>query len=257
MAFDCSPNRIKPLGVYTHLLCMNSKQEKTFANTGSIVAGLELQSGKVGNLTLCKTAVTHKLDCLKYCLRFTGMGLLPVVSKARLERTKLLKSDRLRFLSLLFDDLLALQCEAKKQGIPLAIRLNTFSDLPWLPVIKRFPDIQFFDYTKEKERYRRFLRGDLPSNYHLTFSASEIDRDHTLKGYLNQGGTVAVGFKLWRANGQLPKRYLGSPVIDGDTHDLRYTDPRGAIIGLRNKGKLSGKDTDFSRPVPILDSSVN
>jgi hypothetical protein len=185
------------------------------------------------------------------------MGFQPVVSKARLERTKLLKSDRLRFLSLLFDDLLVLQCEAEKQGVPLAIRLNTFSDLSWLPVIKRFPDIQFFDYTKEKERYRRFLQGDLPPNYYLTFSASEIDRDHTLKGYLSQGGTVAVVFKLWREFGSLPKRYLGSPVIDGDTHDLRYTDPKGSIIGLRNKGKLSGKDTDFSRALPILDSSGN
>ena len=29
---------------------------------------------------------------------------------------------------------------------------------------------------------------------------------------------------------------MGARVIDGDTHDLRFTDPQGVIVGLRFKG---------------------
>ena len=45
------------------------------------------------------------------------------------------------------------------------------------------------------------------------------------------GANVAVVF-----SDRLPKRWKGRRVINGDIHDLRFTDPGGVIIGLIAKG---------------------
>ena len=41
----------------------------------------------------------------------------------------------------------------------------------------------------------------------------------------------------------LPKTYLGFRVINGDSHDLRFLDPKGVIVGLSPKGNKAKKDT--------------
>ena len=41
---------------------------------------------------------------------------------------------------------------------------------------------------------------------------------------------------------KLPEEYLGYPVIDGDTTDLRFLDDTGVIVGLLAKGDAK-KDT--------------
>jgi hypothetical protein len=39
------------------------------------------------------------------------------------------------------------------------------------------------------------------------------------------------------------------PVLDGDMDDLRFTDPRGVIVGLRPRGKAKQDKTGFVRSV--------
>ena len=44
----------------------------------------------------------------------------------------------------------------------------------------------------------------------------------------------------------LPAEYAGYPVIDGDATDLRFTDPRGVIVGLLAKGRGRRDESGFA-----------
>lgn len=98
-----------------------------------------------------------------------------------------------------------------------------------------FPFVRFNDYTKTPKRMRRFLSGAMPSNYHLTFSRAE-DNASAVNDVIAAGGNVAVVFD------RLPNTWGGVRVIDGDTHDLRCTDPCGVIVGLTPKGRKAKRD---------------
>ena len=77
---------------------------------------------------------------------------------------------------------------------------------------------------------QRFLNGELPSNYHLTFSCSETN-EKIAKIVLQLGGNVAVVFR-----NQLPETWNGYKVINGDESDLRFLDKQGVVVGLIEKG---------------------
>jgi hypothetical protein len=106
---------------------------------------------------------------------------------------------------------------------------------PSLYVLFKF--VQFAEYTKHFGRMCNYLVGALPSNVSLTFSRSE-ENDAQCAEILNRGGNVAVVFRKI-----LPPAYLGFPVYDGDTTDLRHTDPVNVIVGLLAKGGKAKKDT--------------
>lgn len=123
-----------------------------------------------------------------------------------------------------------------------AVRLNGTSDKSWektFPaLINTYSNIQFYDYTKVFKRMLRYIDGDLPVNYHLTFSRSEVN-DAQCKKVLRAGGNVAVVFR-----GSLPDEWQGYPVYDADKHDLRFLDPFG-VGGLKAKGKAKHDTTGF------------
>jgi hypothetical protein len=105
-------------------------------------------------------------------------------------------------------------------------------------IIQSFPNITFYGYTKIPSAMERFVTGQYPDNYHLTFSRSESNEETAL-GFLARGANVAVVFdtKYSQSGKQpLPLWWKGFPVIDGDLTDLRFLDPCGAVIGLRAKG---------------------
>jgi hypothetical protein len=95
--------------------------------------------------------------------------------------------------------------------------------------------VQFVDYTKNPTRFTR----KLPSNYHLTLSRSETNEQACIDA-LARGINVAVIFASER-----PATWNSFPTIDGDAHDLRHLDPRGArgfVIALSPKGRKAKKD---------------
>ena len=113
-----------------------------------------------------------------------------------------------------------------------------FSDIAWeRHIIAEFPDIQFYDYTKNPRRVPATL-----SNYHLTFSRSETNEKDCVR-VLENGGNVAVTFADTSRNfvgnrsglQALPGRWKGFRVVDGDTSDLRFEDEQGVVVGLRLK----------------------
>jgi hypothetical protein len=106
-------------------------------------------------------------------------------------------------------------------------------------VIQVWESVQFYDYTKRFDRMASYLRGEMPRNYHLTFSRAETLRSaaDTLQ-VTEMGGNVAVVF----GGKALPESWNGLRVIDGTLTDLRFTDPHGVVVGLLAKGKAK-RDT--------------
>ena len=94
----------------------------------------------------------------------------------------------------------------------------------------KWPEIQFYDYTPNTPRMIQFLRGKLPSNYHLTFSRKE-NNQAAVETIAAMGGNVAVVFD------ELPNTYLGKTVVNGDETDVRFLDGKNVIVGLKAKGK--------------------
>ena len=111
-----------------------------------------------------------------------------------------------------------------------------------------FPDVQFYDYTKNIKRIPRNsgysdtigLYRKFPTNYHLTFSYSENTTDDKIKALISRETNVAVVFR-----NKLPKTWKGFEVINGDLHDLRFLDKRGVIVGISAKGKAKKDTTGF------------
>jgi hypothetical protein len=84
----------------------------------------------------------------------------------------------------------------------------------------------------------QYLQGELPANYHLTFSRKENNQAQC-DLILSMGGNVAVVFK------SVPKTWNGYEVIDGDETDLRFLDKKGVIVGLKAKGDGKKDKTGF------------
>jgi hypothetical protein len=167
------------------------------------------------------------------------------VRKSRITKAQQFMHRRDEYIAALVVQIMNLQRAASKQGLKLCVRLNGSSDIAWegirgnhqtLNIFERFPDIEFVDYTKNPLRFNR----PLPPNYHLTFSRSETNEAKCIE-LLAKGVNVAVVFASTK-----PTTWHGFNVIDGDKHDLRQLDPRGArgvVIALTPKGRRAKADT--------------
>lgn len=179
--------------------------------------------------------------CRQSCLAHTsGRMQFATHTRARDARTALYLENMELFTKRLCAEITLLETDALQAQMIPAVRLNGSSDLPWerlhLELFEQFPDVQFFDYTKLSHRVYRFMLGELPANYHLTFSVDGRMQKEA-SDILRRSGSVAAVF--WP---KLPETWWGFPVIDGDLHDARFLDPSGVIVGLRAKS-LARVDT--------------
>jgi len=184
--------------------------------------------------------------CSADCLNSAGRGAFNSVQKARREKTALFFKANASFLCNLAIDIQALQSKALKLGLRPVVRLNGTSDIAWeklklnsLNLMELFPQVAFYDYTKNPKRALDNAKGLHPKNYRIVFSRSETN-EADCKRVLEAKGNVAVVFRK-----TLPKRYLGKRVIVGDESDLRFLDPRGCVIGLTAKGKAKKSTSGF------------
>ena len=202
-----------------------------------------------GTINVCPHA---SKGCAVACLFTAGRGAMSPVRNARIAKTLAFVRDRAGFMATLAGDVAKLARKAEKAGMTPCVRLNGTSDLPWenIPCMKgmetfknimeAFPSIQFYDYTKNPNRVASYLAGEMPSNYHLTFSRSENNGKVALS-ILKSGGNVAMVF----SSDKLPPHFEGALVVNGDETDLRFLDPRGAIVGLKAKGKARKDQSGF------------
>jgi hypothetical protein len=205
--------------------------------------GIHLAPASLSGFNVCKDA---SAGCAASCLNTAGMGAFSNVQNARIEKTRLFFKDKAVFLSQLIKEITAAIKSAEKQSLTAVFRLNLTSDLPWekiklndKTVFQLFPQVMFYDYTKSPERMTAFLAGEMPKNYHLTFSKSETN-GAIAESILKSGGNVAMVFRK-----SLPAKWLGVDVINGDETDLRFLDGAGKIIGLVEKGKAKKDESGF------------
>jgi hypothetical protein len=208
---------------------------------------LYLSPGSLSGVNVCPFASD---GCLLSCLNLSGMGVFSNVQAARLKKTKLFLSDRKAFIELLKKDIQAHIKRSKKENMTPAVRLNGTSDIAWenekgfdgKNLMESFPFVQFYDYCKSPFRALKMAKGgQMPINYHLTFSRSESNQFWVDKMPINV--PIAMVFSTKKGE-SLPLEYQGRIVIDGDETDARFLDPifksgKGTIVGLRSKG--SGK----------------
>lgn len=178
--------------------------------------------------------------CIHGCLNTSGRGNMNSVQQARIRRTKLLFEDKQAYKEKLYDEISKFIRKSYRQKKKPAIRLNGTSDLDWTVL---FPDIfsfdcQFYDYTKSKVRYLKFLDGHL-ENYHFTFSRGKPEDDEFCLDVLRNGGNVAVVFH------NPPEKWKRFRCIDGDKHDLRFLDQKGKVVALKAKGRAKRDKTGF------------
>lgn len=214
----------------------------TFAGRGNVCAG-----ATAGCISGCLGLYAGRADILKAGEKTNA------VRDARIRRTEWFFDDASGFIAALSRDIAKHREWCHKHGKRPAVRLNGSSDIPWERVAPElfttFADVTFYDYSKLKPWKRR----ELPANYSLTHSFSGENLADCVEA-LGMGRNVAIVFRV-APSADLPE-FVGDvtgrshpladvPVIDGDTHDQRFLDPSGVVVGLRAKGKLKKQRTSF------------
>ena len=200
--------------------------EKTY-----VTAIMYLAPHKLSGVNVCPMA--EQAGCVEGCLNSAGMGKFSNVQKARIAKTAWFNLDPKGFIDALAKDVDRFANWAIRKGLVPVIRPNGTSDIRFerYGIIERFPELQWYDYTKLHNR-----KG-IPENYSLTWSYSGASKAYSdrLGDVIKSGMNAAAVFK--GPSKSLPRAYKGIPVIDGDKHDLRFLDPLGVIVGLKAKGK--------------------
>ncbi len=225
------------------ILTTSNTKIKKGETSGFKTAGIHLAPAKLSGYNTC-IAASH--GCAAACLNTAGMGSFSNVQASRIAKTKAFFEDRNAFMVSLIKEIKAMIKKCAKLNLTPAFRLNLTSDIAWesikhdgMNIMEMFPEVQFYDYTKIPKRMLMFTRGELPKNYHLTFSRSENNQTH-VDIVMACGGNVAVVFR-----GALPNTYKGKKVIDGDINDLRFLDPKGVVVGLVEKGRAKKDASGF------------
>ena len=189
-------------------------------------------------------------ECWNGCLYTAGRGAMSTVAQGRINKTVWFFEERNTFMQQLVVDICKLVKKARKQSLVPLIRLNGTSDIRWetvgftdadgveyVNIFAAFPDVQFYDYTKDVNR--RFI----PTNYDLTFSDSGVEG---FQPYVKKA--VALGMRIatvFRDVASIPKMHRGMPVIGGDNSDIRHLEDKGVVVALYAKGKAKNDYSGF------------
>ena len=245
------PAALLPFKMPSYLLSVeaDAKTDKGTAS-GYLTGILYLAPGQLAGVgNLCPHA---SAGCLAACLFTAGRaGIFEAVNAARVMRTRFLHDNRAGFIAVLKGEIAALIRKAKRRGLRPVVRLNGTSDLPWEKLspelFAEFPRVRFYDYAKGLRRVLAYAKGEMPRNYHLTFSYSETNA--AAAGIALAAGVnvaaVADGVKVGQRFA-LPGLNDARPTFSADRHDLRFldrkaTDGKGRIGLLTAKG-LARKD---------------
>ncbi len=191
-------------------------------------------ANSVSRITLC--AAARLADCEKDCLIASGHLGMTQAQNAATKRTVLFLMRPQWFKRQLLAEIDKAEVKAKRDGIPAAFRLNGTSDVSFLDVIRQRPESQFYDYTKQAERFK-----DAPANYDLTYSGSMASpaARRSLGRAVRDGLRIALAINTKESKAdalRLPQSLGGREVMSFDKNDLRYRDAKGAIGVLTSKG---------------------
>ena len=179
--------------------------------------------------------------CKNACLYTAGHGAFSNVQQGRINKTRWFMQDRQSFLTQLKKEISNHIKNCDKKGYIPCVRLNGTSDISWenYDIIQAFPNVQFYDYTKIYKRALKYVNGQYPSNYHITYSLNEDNKKEAFE-ILKLRGNISAVFRKY-----LPKTYQGYTVINADDTDLRFTDDINIIAGLVAKGQAKKDYSGF------------
>jgi hypothetical protein len=239
------------------LLGSNPKIEKTpDSDQKYFVQILHLAPSWAALFNTCSMAT---LGCGTNCLNESGHGQRHMmedgvhhVHVARVIRTLIWFRFRDQFKAKMQREIESQRVKAYKMDAIPVIRPNGTSDLRfeslWPELFSHNPDFVFYDYTKDMGRNVSHI-----PNYSLCYSVSEkttgIDIDTAFANGLN----CVVVLRLKKKDSK-PTLWQGRPMIDGDSHDLRFLDPKGVFIGLYAKAAAYNDQTGFVHDL-ILESA--
>jgi len=220
----------------------SSKHYKAF-HYNELVYTIYLAPGLMSGYEVCPM---RSDECTKFCLNESGKNRINIqnhINQSRINKTKLFFEHREFFVKWVFTEIKRYEIQAKKLGCKFSIRLNNTSDISpesfyttidnkKINILQYFNHVQFYDYTKVSKRIELTKKYN---NYDLTFSYSGYNMTECLN-MLSQNIRVAMVFT------QIPQKYMGYDVINGDKYDMRYSDPKNVIVGLKFK-KVRKKPT--------------
>lgn len=193
--------------------------------------GLYLAPASKSGKNLCTFSC---LGCESACLDGSGHNLIEKrAGKLNIDIARILRSWTLEFRKdiahkIISEEIVSGKRKAEKEGRNFCVRLNCTSDVDFSDLIASFPEIQFYDYTKNPTNTGA-------DNHHITFSWGGFAKGR-LQHYRNalaRGQKIA--FPIIKAD---KERVLELPSTqDFDKTDLRFLD------GPEQYGILSVKDT--------------
>jgi hypothetical protein len=220
------------------------------AGRGYMTVGLSLAPAKLSGFEMCRG---RSKGCTAACLNTAGRGQQTSTQRARIAKTILLNENPDIFYSRLKEELSFFNKKATEKDKILACRLNVVSDYPWeqhLPeLFPMFSEVQFYDYTKIYKRAVNFSIGQVPPNYHLTFSRSESNWP-SVREIISKKFPVNVTVVF--SSEKFPTKWADRKVINGDETDLRFLDECGTIVGLKAKGRARSESSGFVIQLPVL-----
>ena len=237
MVFTNRSNATKLTGLsYLGNINHSSKHSKAF-DYDELVYTIYLAPANMSGYEVCPMRTA---ECTLLCLNESGHNKIKTredkINTSRIKKTQLFFQNRDFFTKWVIAEIKSAKEKAEKLGYRFSVRLNNTSDLSpesfytkidgrMKNLLEIFPDTQFYDYTKIPKRIK--LMKKYP-NYDVTFSFSGENMDDCLK-MLKKNVRVVMVFD------EVPKKYLGTKVIDGDSYDMRYLDEQNVIVGLKFK----------------------
>ena len=183
--------------------------------------------------------------CAAACLYSAGRGAFSNVQKARQNKTEYYLKDKQGFILNLSNQIMKEYSKAKKGNYKIAFRLNGTSDIDFIYLLNKYANLDistlqdfaiFYDYTKILGKAKKYLKHP---NYTVTFSRAE-DNNEDANEAIKLGINVAAVF-----SGDLPQKYKGAKVLDGDASDLVMIYNKGIVLGLKAKGKAKKDASGF------------
>lgn len=230
------------------LLGSNPKVEKSpDTDEKYLVQILHLAPSWAALFNTCSMAT---LGCGTNCLNESGHGQLHMIADgvhhvhvARVIRTLIWFRFRDQFKAKFQREIESQRAKAYRLGATPVVRPNGTSDLRfeslWPELFTENPDFVFYDYTKDKGRNVSHI-----PNYSLCYSVSENTTQTDIDAAFNNGLNCVVVLRLKKGQSK-PTLWQGRPMIDGDSHDLRFLDPKGVFVGLYAKAAAYGDQTGF------------
>tara|TARA_R110002153_G_scaffold46239_2_gene130470 strand:- start:1859 stop:2572 length:714 start_codon:yes stop_codon:yes gene_type:complete len=217
----------------------NAKTSKNPETTYILYLAPYTQNSK--KINICPKASS---GCAAACLFSAGRGAFSNVIQSRVNKTEYYLHDKEKFILQLASELVKINKKAATETNQTLIRLNGTSDLDFVYLLKKYANfdisnyrnLHFYDYTKILGKVKKYIDH---KNYTLTFSRAEDNELEALQA-LDIGSNVAAVF-----SGDLPKKYKGYTVVDGDKTDSEMLDFKGVILGLKAKGKARKDNSGF------------